>query len=94
MVNKGERQQQKLRLSRKIEERQIAAAYGDFNNIIFSKIIFKLKMDLNQSFLEKLISNYNLLCSKKKLGITLSYSDSKIKIILDICKIAHLTKMV
>ena len=61
---------------------QVASAYGDFNNIIFSNNDFQVKkMHLNNSFIDKLISRI-LICyiPRKKLGINLSSSNkSEIK---------------
>ncbi len=60
---------------------QIAAAYGDFNNIIFSNNNFQVKrMNYNKTFLEELIGRI-IICyvPRKKLGISLSHSGLKNK---------------
>lgn len=75
---------------------QIASAYGDINNIIFSNNDFQVKkLDLDKSFLEKLISRI-LICyiPRTKLGISLSMSNTNdINHIKYLHEIAKLTKI-
>tara|TARA_B100000242_G_C43044362_1_gene487334 strand:+ start:301 stop:1266 length:966 start_codon:yes stop_codon:yes gene_type:complete len=75
---------------------QVASAYGDFNNIIFSKNDFQVKkMYFNNSFIDKLISRI-VICyiPRKKLGINLSSSNtSEIKNIQYLHEISEITKI-